>query len=359
MSSVLKETMSAFCLPEDFAHPLLLWYNEKKRDLPWRHTGDPYRIWVSEIMLQQTRVEAVRKYYLRFTEELPEISDLAACPDEKLLKLWEGLGYYSRVKNMKKAAQLSHDGLPKTYDSLRTLPGIGNYTAGAVASIAYGLPEPAVDGNVLRVLTRLTGCREDISKQKTRTDAEDCLRKYLCGHPEAAPGIFNQAMMELGALICLPNTDPLCVSCPVQKFCSALRDGTVSKIPVRAKKSSRRIEERCVLIIRDGNKTAIRKRPNHGLLAGLYEFPNIAGYKDADEAVQITQKMGFTVLRITPLPDTKHIFTHLEWRMRAYLIKTAQTEESLREDIILADAEELQKIYALPSAFDAYKEDVL
>ncbi|MGN0399365.1 MAG: A/G-specific adenine glycosylase, partial [Blautia sp.] len=234
---------------EEITGPLLGWYEENKRDLPWRREPEPYHVWVSEIMLQQTRVEAVKEYYRRFLEALPKIPDLAACEEERLLKLWEGLGYYNRVKNMQKAARIlvsEYGGnMPADYGKILELPGIGSYTAGAVSSIAFGIKKPAVDGNVLRVLSRITEWGEDIGKQSTKKKAEQILEEMM---PGDRPGTFNQSLMELGAVVCVPNGTPKCEQCPVSGFCLAVKHGTISQYPKKTSPKKRRIEEKTVLL---------------------------------------------------------------------------------------------------------------
>ena len=277
--------------------PLLNWYRQNKRELPWRDQNNAYYTWVSEIMLQQTRVEAVKPYFQRFTEELPDVRALAECPEEKLLKLWEGLGYYNRVRNMQKAAcqvvELYNGVLPASYEELLSLKGIGSYTAGAIASIAYGLPIPAVDGNVLRVITRIQEDAGDIMKQSVKKQIETELKDVM---PEDAPGDFNQALMELGAVICVPNGQPKCEECPVSFCCQAFHHGTIEKYPVKAQKKLRKIEKRTVLVIQDGNYTAIKKRPDQGLLAGLYELPNTEGHLSQKEALEKVKALGLEPL---------------------------------------------------------------
>ncbi len=268
-------------LPLPIAEPLLAWYKHNARELPWRENTDAYRVWVSEIMLQQTRVEAVKPYFLRFMKALPDIRALADVPEETLLKLWEGLGYYSRARNLQRAAKLvteRHDGvLPSDMRELRALPGIDPYTAGAIASIAYGMAEPAVDGNVLRVLARLSGSELDIALPAARIAAEKAVRDMI---PADDPGAFNQALMELGACVCLPNTAPRCVECPLAALCRAHREGRETELPVRSKKAARRVEEHSVFVLREHTRVAVRKRGGSGLLAGLWELPNLPGHME-------------------------------------------------------------------------------
>lgn len=339
----------------EIVNPLLVWYRENKRTLPWRDRNNAYYTWVSEIMLQQTRVEAVKPYFERFISELPDIPALAACPEKKLMKLWEGLGYYNRVRNMQQAAvtvtEEYHGKLPESFEQLLSLKGIGSYTAGAIASIAYGIPVPAVDGNVLRVISRITESREDIMKQSVRQKMEQELLTIM---PKDCPGDFNQALMELGAVVCVPNGPAKCESCPVSQFCLAFRNGTVQELPVKAPKKERRIEERTVLVIQDGERTAISRRPARGLLAGLYELPNVQGHLEPEEALRIVKEMHLDPLRIEPLEPAKHIFSHIEWRMIAYRIRVSSLEKYHGRKLIFVDKNQSEKQYAIPSAFGAY-----
>ena len=339
----------------EIVQPLVDWYRQNKRILPWRDQKNAYYTWVSEIMLQQTRVEAVKPYFLRFIGELPDVKALAECPEEKLMKLWEGLGYYNRVRNMQTAAQnvvAEYGGvLPASYDELLALKGIGSYTAGAIASIAYDIPVPAVDGNVLRVLSRITEDRQDIMKQTVRRQAEEKLLEIM---PEEAPGDFNQALMELGAVVCVPNGPARCMECPVAAFCEAYHHGTASELPVKAPKKKRTIENRTVLVIQDGERTAIRKRPQEGILAGLYELPNVEGHLSVDEALEKVREMSLEPLYIEALPEAKHIFSHIEWRMTGYRIRVSSFEERQESPFIFTEKKQSEKQYAIPSAFRAY-----
>lgn len=349
---------------EEMVKSLLAWYRANKRVLPWRDQNNAYYTWVSEIMLQQTRVEAVKPYFTRFVTELPDIPALAQCREEKLMKLWEGLGYYSRVRNMQQAAiQITEEyngKLPESFSRLLSLKGIGRYTAGAIASIAYGIPVPAVDGNVLRVVTRITENPEDIMKPSLRKKIEAELQEII---PQDCPGDFNQAMMELGAVICVPNGLPKCGKCPVKAFCQAGLHGTTERYPVKAPKRPRTAEERTVLVIQDGERTAIRKRPSKGLLAGLYELPNTEGHLSREEALEYAEGLGLEPLHIQKLPEAKHIFSHIEWRMTGYLIRVAALERIKEPEILFVKKNESEKKYAIPSAFGAYakyiKEDVV
>ena len=275
---------------------LLSWYRANARDLPWRHTRDPYRIWVSEIMLQQTRVAAVVGYYHRFLQAFPNVEALADAPEEKLLSLWQGLGYYSRARNLRKAAQIVKErgAFPDTYQELLALPGIGAYTAGAIASAAFGRPVPAVDGNVLRVMSRLNDNHGDILSPKVRRGIESQV-KALFPDADADIRVFNQALMELGATVCVPNGPPQCERCPVAAHCLARERGTALQLPVRAPKKARRVEDRTVFVLCRDNRTALRKRPGRGLLAGLWEFPNTEGTLSETEAAEVVKTWGLSV----------------------------------------------------------------
>lgn len=342
---------------------LTAWYRKNRRTLPWRDTGNPEDVWISEIMLQQTRVEAVKDYFLRFRAALPSLRDIAACPDDRLMKLWEGLGYYTRARNLKKCAETcmrTYGGrLPADYKALLSLPGFGPYTAGAVSSIAFGIAVPAVDGNVLRVHARLTGCRDDIAEPQTKNRFTAELADFLASaaaQPDFRVADFNQALMELGALVCVPNGAPLCGSCPLSAYCRAYRDGTAAEIPFRSPKKPRRIENRTLLIIRDGERFLFRKRPEKGLLAGLYEFPGEPGFLTREQALSAALRYGTDPLYIEALPEAKHIFTHIEWHMKAWQIRVSSFSvlpEDPEHTYRFITREEL-KSFAVPSAFRRY-----
>lgn len=352
--------------------PLLEWFTAHARVLPWRELPTPYRVWVSEIMLQQTRVEAVKPYFERFTSALPDVFALAACPEDELLKLWEGLGYYNRVRNLQKAAVQvveEYGGvIPAEYDELLKLKGIGHYTAGAVASIAYGRYVPAVDGNVLRILTRVTADDTDIMKQSFRTAVERALLAMMqeLKIPDGLkhrlrdgniPGALNQALMELGATVCVPNGAPFCVECPWENFCLAKKEGRIGELPVKSKAKARKIEARTVLILRDGDKVAIRKRPDRGLLAGLYELPNVEGRLSQEEVLGLVKEMGLEPVRIQRLSSAKHIFSHIEWHMDGYAVLLEgglPQKGEHQQPFIFVEAEDAKESYAIPSAFAAY-----
>ena len=359
----------------DFVKPMLVWYNENARDLPWRRTKDPYLIWVSEIMLQQTRVEAVLGYYERFTSALPTVTDLALCPEDRLLKLWEGLGYYSRARNMQKAARIvceSYAGqMPASAAALMKLPGIGEYTAGAISSIAFGQAEPAVDGNVLRVIARLEAISDNILNESVKKKIREELRGLYDAN-DGTFGLLNQAFMDLGAGVCLVGSAPKCDICPISSYCRCFELGLQSELPVRVKKQKRRIEKRTVLLIRRDETYAIRKRPDSGLLSGLYEFPNETGDLSSDDALAKAESLGLMPLRIKKLSAAKHIFSHVEWHMTGYEILVApsgfpdagelqdagdlsHTKENVKENpLIFATPEMIESKYPVPSAFEKY-----
>jgi len=332
---------------------LLPWYRENRRELPWRQDREPYHIWLSEIMLQQTRVEAVKGYYARFLAVLPTIEALADCDDEVLYKLWEGLGYYSRVRNLKKAAcrimELHGGVFPEEYEKIRALPGIGDYTAGAISSICFERRRAAVDGNVLRVVSRLTEDDAPIdlpARKKAVTAALEAV------YPKEA-GEFTQALMELGATLCGPNWKPRCDACPCRHFCGGALHGTAENFPVKLPKKEKRTEERTVFILSCDGKLALEKRPDRGLLAGLWQFPNISGHLDAAQALEAVEGMGLRPREIAKIIERKHIFTHIVWKMRGIYIEIA--EES--GDFCYLSQEEIDTRAALPTAFRQFREE--
>lgn len=333
--------------------PMLQWFEKSARDLPWRREVTPYRVWVSEIMLQQTRVEAVKPYFARFMEQLPTVEALASVPEEQLFKLWEGLGYYSRARNLQKAAKeivVQYGGqLPPSFDALLCLPGIGRYTAGAIAAQAYGIPAPAVDGNVMRVISRLLGSRCDIMAQKTRREAEEVLLQVMQGVPA---GAFVQAWMELGATVCVPNGQPQCLCCPAAAWCTAFQQSLTDELPVKAPKKARRREDKTVFLLFCQGQFALRKRPDEGLLAGLWEFPWAEGHMDEQEALRQLEQWGIEAERkdLHPLPPAKHIFTHIEWHMCGYALSIPYEPE---QEWLWVNAESQQEV-AVPSAFAKY-----
>ena len=375
------------CLPR-----LFLWYRENRRILPWREDPTPYHVWVSEIMLQQTRVEAVKRYYDRFLAALPDIASLAACPDDTLMKLWEGLGYYRRVRNMQLAAQeicAKYDGrFPEAPEEIRALPGIGDYTAGAIASIAFAKPYAAVDGNVCRIFARFAADPRDIGKDSTKREyarvitslfTSDLFADLSAGYSEDFPadfpqdgknpnpyGTFAQALMDLGATVCLPNTAPLCESCPLFDACRSAHGANPFDYPVKRDAKPRKIEHLDVLLLTDGEHVVIQKRPAKGLLAGLYEFPNVEHVdKNEDKLLCIARVYSLEPLQIKQLGNTRHIFTHKEWSMTGYLIRVAEPEWSDGKqpvqkipgtDALFVKRGALENQYAIPSAFSYFSE---
>ena len=330
--------------------PLLDWYRYNARDLPWRHDPTPYQVWVSEIMLQQTRVAAVLGYYARFMDAFPTLRDLAQAPEDRLMKLWQGLGYYSRARNLQKAARQimdRHGGVfPSDYPSIRALAGVGDYTAGAIASIAFGQPEPAVDVNLLRVAARVMGDETDITTAAGKKHFTQALRAVM---PLEAPGRFNQAMMDLGAMVCLPNGAPLCFKCPAASFCAAHRAGRTGELPVRPGKKPRRKEERVVFLLFRAGRVALRKRPARGLLAGLWEYPN-----EPAPAEGFPAAWGLETDELLFGGTGVHIFTHVEWHMTARA--GTVSGESLPPGWVWADREDWAGSYAIPSAFTPFRD---
>lgn len=333
---------------------LLPWYAENKRILPWREISDPYCVWVSEIMLQQTRVEAVKGYYNRFVKVLPTVSHLATADDELLYKLWEGLGYYSRVRNMKKAAQLimeKHNGkFPDKYADVIALPGVGPYTAGAICSIAFGLNTPAVDGNVLRVVSRLLN-------DFTPVDSQDFKKRVSQGLQEVYPGeagTFTQALMELGATVCGPNRKPDCTACPCSSFCGGFRAGTTDQLPVKIPKRSRHMEDKTVVILRCGDCYALDKRPDKGLLSGMWQFPNVPGRLDLDGVLSVVKDMDLRVIEVSLIVERKHIFTHVQWNMTGVYLEVAER----CDNFVWMTAEQINTDACLPTAFRLFWDEL-
>ena len=309
----------------EFTKALLEWYDAHKRTLPWRGAGDAYAVLVSEIMLQQTRAAAVIPYYGRFMAELPTVEALAQCDEERLLKLWEGLGYYSRARNLKKCAQVvveRYGGrFPRTVAELKKLPGIGPYTAGAIASMAFGQPAPAVDGNVLRVMARLCEDGGNVTDQRVRDRWTD----YLQDRMGDRPGDLNQAFMDLGSLVCLPKA-PLCEGCPLADLCGARAHGTQGDYPDRGERKAKRQEELTVFAVKSGDSFLIRRRPQTGLLSGLYELPNRPGHLSQEEIGQALTDLGVRPLGAWEVVSRQHIFTHIVWHMQVVRLTAARTE---------------------------------
>ncbi|MCI8443366.1 MAG: A/G-specific adenine glycosylase [Provencibacterium sp.] len=335
-----------------FAQPLLGWYDRHARVLPWRSDPTPYHVFVSEIMLQQTRVEPAIPYYERFIRELPDLQALAVASPEHLHKLWEGLGYYSRVQNMQRTAKKLcgefRGEFPDSLPALLSLPGIGEYTAGAILSIAFSRPVPAVDGNVLRVLSRIALYREDIASPRAKKEIGALISRFI---PQERPGDFNQALMDLGAGICRPHAAPFCEDCPVRECCSARKEGCAAALPLRAPKKERRTEERTIFLVLSKRGVLLHRRPAQGLLAGLWEFPGLPGRCGAAEAAALFPPGAV----FSALAPARHIFTHVQWQMSGFLVRLndipALPEE---ENWRWANLRALQEEYAVPSAFKSY-----
>lgn len=330
---------------------LYTWYPDHARDLPWRRDKNPYHVWISEIMLQQTRVEAVKEYYIRFLKELPTIESLARVPDDVLMKLWEGLGYYNRARNLKKAAieiEEAYGGsFPNSYETIRSLPGIGAYTAGAIGSICFELETPAVDGNVLRVFSRVMSYKENIDKQSTK---DAVCRELAKVYEKGKCRLATQSLMELGATICVPNGAPRCMECPLAHICQSKDDEAWKKLPVRAEKKTRKIVDMSVFVLRCDHRFAICKRGKKGLLAGLWEYPNVDKKMDTQMAMDYVTKLGVSPDKLLMETNYTHIFSHVEWKMTAFFIDCFQTND----DFIWATKEKILTDYALPSAFRSF-----
>ena len=333
---------------------LLPWFDAHKRDLPWRQDKEPYHIWLSEIMLQQTRVEAVKGYYTRFLAELPTIADLASCDDDRLHKLWEGLGYYSRVRNLKKAAGVimdAHGGeFPTEYAQILALPGIGDYTAGAVSSIAFDRKKAAVDGNVLRVYARLLNDATPIDTPQMKTKVRQELEAV---YPDRA-GDFTQALMELGATLCGPNWIPQCDACPCNSFCKARAAGTTADLPVKASKKQKRQEDRTVFLLECDGAYALAKRPDTGLLAGLWQFPDVPGTLELPAALEQVERWEMQVKDVRRQLERKHIFTHIIWNMRGFYMEV----KTKSDKFTWFSAAEIEENAALPTAYRQFWEAV-
>ena len=340
--------------PEEFQRRLLDWYDREARILPWRGELDPYKIWISEMMLQQTRVDTVIPYYFRFIAAIPSVDALSLLPEDQLLKLWQGLGYYRRAMNLQKAARIImerfHGQLPSAIADLQSLPGIGPYSSGAIASIAFGTKTCAIDGNVLRVMARLTGTRDNIAEPAVKRRLEDTLKELL---PEDRIGDFNQAMMELGALVCLPNGTPKCEECPHHAQCEAARQGLCAVIPEKIKDKQRRIETKTVFVISAENYIALRKRKKGGLLANLWEFPQVDGHLSEDECKDMLKKWGILNAEIIQTEFSRHIFSHLEWHMTGYSVFAEKTADYPPE-WVWASKNEIVQYYAIPTAFKGF-----
>ncbi len=304
---------------------LLNWFEKNKRDLPWRKTKDAYKIWVSEIMLQQTRVDTVIEYYNRFIERFPTVEDLAAAEEQEVLKYWQGLGYYSRVRNLHKGAKIiweQYTGVfPDHIEQVRKIPGIGAYTAGAILSIAYNLPYPAVDGNVLRVFSRVFSIKEDIAQPQTVKLIEKMVKEYI---PEGRASDFTESLMELGALICVP-VSPMCLACPLYHHCEARQTGIQDELPIKTKKVKSKQVHMIFCVIRYDDKILITKNPSNGLLGGMWGVPgkevNAGGYEHTVES--ILSELHIQPEHIKKLGKARHVFTHMDWDMDIYMCKAA------------------------------------
>ena len=331
---------------------LLPWYQNNKRDLPWRIDRQPYHVWVSEIMLQQTRVEAVKGYYSRFLKALPDIESLACCDEDALYKLWEGLGYYSRVRNLQKAAQVilrDYGGVfPRDYSAVRALPGIGDYTAGAICSICFDQRVPAVDGNVMRVISRLTADDTPIDLPAAKGKVQELLKTIY----PAEAGDFTQSLMELGATLCGPNKAPECEKCPCKDLCKAYLTGKQKLLPVRLPKKGKRTEQLTVFILSCGGSYALEKRPGTGLLAGLWQFPNVKGHLTTEQMLATVKSWGLVPKDILRQLERSHIFTHIRWDMQGVYLEV----ESCNGDFDWFTAEAVEKQAALPTAFRQFWE---
>ncbi|WML38518.1 A/G-specific adenine glycosylase [Neobacillus sp. OS1-2] len=335
-----------------FQNDLIAWFKNEQRDLPWRIDQDPYKVWVSEIMLQQTRVDTVIPYFNRFIEWFPTIDDLAEADEDKVLKAWEGLGYYSRVRNLQSAVKEvkeKYNGeVPNTPKEIAELKGVGPYTAGAILSIAYGIPEPAVDGNVMRVLSRILSIWDDIAKPSSRKIFEQVVRG-LISHED--PSAFNQALMELGALVCTP-TSPSCLLCPVREHCQAFFAGVQNELPVKTKKTKTRDVQLASAIITDtSGKFLIHKRPKNGLLANLWEFPTIELHhpmlNDREHIVtRFNETLDLDIKLEQIIGQIDHVFSHLVWNLKVYT-GTITSEFTETDEWKLASFEEMKE-YAFP-----------
>ena len=333
---------------QELGNQLITWYQQNKRDLPWRHTQNPYHIWVSEIMLQQTRVDAVIPYYHRFLEALPTIEALSKASDDQLRKLWQGLGYYRRVTNMKQAAiqccEFYHGQLPNTYEQLLKLKGIGPYCASAIASFAFRLPHPVVDGNVIRVCSRLW-CKDECydTDKKKQALAQELLEVM----PLEECDTFNQAIMELGAMVCIPNGAPKCLECPWQHSCKAYQEGKIDQYPILKKGKARTIEQYSVIILQYQDQIHLVQRSEDGLLSGLYQFDMEVGFYTKQQLLDKYQ--SYDIIELVSLPSKKHVFTHKEWELEAYWLKVGKKDEGL-----WVNRAQYEKKYALASAFESY-----
>ncbi|MCA1032639.1 A/G-specific adenine glycosylase [Bacillus timonensis] len=362
MKQNVEHLLEQFPISE-FQNDLIHWFEREQRDLPWRKDKDPYKVWVSEIMLQQTRVDTVIPYFNRFISKFPTIDSLADAEEDDVLKAWEGLGYYSRVRNLQSAVKEvkeKYNGIvPNSASEISKLKGVGPYTTGAILSIAYGIPEPAVDGNVMRVLSRILSVWEDIAKPKTRHIFEDVVRVIIS---KENPSYFNQALMELGALICTP-TSPSCLLCPVQEHCRAFREGCQNELPIKSKKKApRAISMAAVVLQNNQGEVLIQKRPSTGLLANLWEFPNAEVHEGIFSAKeQLAEKIlledGYEVKMKEQFSTIQHIFSHLIWNISVFKGEVS-SNIVLKENMRFVDKEEI-KMFAFPVSHQKIYKDFL
>ncbi len=343
---------------ENWAKKITIWYEKNKRELPWRKDKDPYHVWISEIMLQQTRIEAVLSYYKRFMKELPTVKDLAMVEDEKLMKLWEGLGYYNRARNLKKAAimvmEKYHGNFPSTYEEILSLPGIGEYTASAIASICFSLPEVTIDGNVLRVYTRVyeDSCTIDLAKERKR------IRKNLMEIVPQNSGDFNEGLMEIGETICIPAGVPKCSQCPLYDECLSRKNKTSLNYPVRLVKKEKPIEYYTVFIFYYQDYFFIEKRKKRGLLYGLWQFPNVEGFPSTEEIKRYSRNLGLDIVKIDKGITYTHVFTHKKWNMKSYYIEVSSKNIEQSSGVFVTE-DERKKNYSLPGAFQPFQRNFL
>lgn len=331
---------------------LVMWYRIHQKQYPWRNTNDPYDVWISEIMLQQTRIEAVIPKFLEFKKAFPNVQALASAQLDEVYRVWQGLGYYSRALNLHRAAKVIveqyHGQLPTHHQQLLVLPGIGPYTAGAIGSIAFDLPTPAVDGNVLRVICRIYGIYDDVRLPSTRHVVEERLKPWYQMDSQEN-GDITQGLMEVGQSLCLPKGKPHCQQCPFQEHCVTAKHDLYQEIPYRSKNAQRKVEQRTILLLQYHDEVVLQKRPQRGLLAGLYEFINL------NQAYSIKQiEMMYPLANVLSLPFAKHIFTHKEWHMTMYRVQLQQ-RIPLLDTQIWVKVNELEQ-YAIPSAFDGMKQ---
>lgn len=339
---------------EEYIEAILDWYYENKRDLPWRRDKNPYHVWISEIMLQQTRIEAVIHYYNRFLTEIPTIYDLAVVSDDKLLKLWEGLGYYNRAHNLKKAAQMiikDYNGVfPSTYEEILKLPGVGEYTASAISSICFQKKEATIDGNVLRVYTRFFNDSNSIDSLFNKKRIREHIKSML----PLNSGDFNEALMEIGEVICIPNETPKCMLCPLANGCLARKNNNWNLFPVKKEKALKKELHYTILMFQYDDKYAILKRNHSSLLKGLWEFPNIEGKYSLLELKEYLDKQKIIYEDVSTYISNKHIFTHQIWYMDSYIICLKEKID----DYIWVTLEELKNEYAIPTAFQPFLQNL-